>query len=175
MQIKFHPTGSLSGPRSWPILLLAGAVFLNGCSERNDPVVQRARQEAEVAQSYNSLGGTAWALLEGADLPLPQPDRAPTLQFAEDGKQLSGFAGVNRFSGTYVEGRRSIRLGPLTVTKMAGSPILMEAEQSFLQLLTGEMKFVRSGEILLLESSSGKSATFRRLSEAELAGSAEVP
>lgn len=144
-------------------LLLAFA--LSGCDNRqNDFQQSLARAEASYVKQ---LADTQWALLDASGIPAPTIQNAPRLNFAADGSTVSGFAGVNRFTGTYTEGRSSITFSELAVTKMAGSPQAMANELAFLAILSGEVDFVRSGNIMLIENDQQMSATFRLLSDLE--------
>lgn len=88
--------------------------------------------------------------LEGVDLaPLA---RAPEITLGADGT-LSGFAGVNRFSGRVEpEALRAgqLRAGPLAATRMAGPPEAMAVEDRLLALLTSALDWRREGAELTL-------------------------
>lgn len=112
---------------------------------------------AAAGGSSESPAGT-WKLvhLEGIDVTALR--RAPELTIGEDGA-LSGFAGVNRFSGQAEAEdlrRGQLRAGPLIATLMAGEPRAMEAESRFMALLgsplewrlsDGELALSRDGEV----------------------------
>jgi len=97
-----------------------------------------------------------WTLVELEGLDVSALARAPELTIGADGA-LSGFAGVNRFSGRAVpevlrEGQ--LLAGPLASTLMAGEPRAMEAEERFLAMLRTRLDWRRSeGELTLLQGS----------------------
>ena len=104
-----------------------------------------------------------WTLVELEGIDVGTLARAPELTIGADGA-LSGFAGVNRFSGRAVpedlrEGK--LHAGPLASTLMAGEPRAMEAEQRFLGLLGTRLDWRRSNaELTFLEGGAVK-ARFR--------------
>ena len=76
-----------------------------------------------------------WRLVELEGVDLSVLARAPELVIGPEGA-LSGFAGVNRFSGKadhamLDEGH--FEAGPMIASRMAGPPEAMEAEQRFLK------------------------------------------
>lgn len=79
-----------------------------------------------------------WELVELNGQPVSlEGSRAPSLDLANDGL-VAGLAGVNRFTGrTDAQGLREGRfdVGPLAVTKMAGSAELMAFERRYLAAL----------------------------------------
>ena len=62
----------------------------------------------------------------------PPADCMPTLTLAADGT-ASGFAGVNRWSGTCTSNGPTLAFGPLVSTRMGGPPERMELERKYLQ------------------------------------------
>jgi len=102
----------------------------------------RAAQEG----ARETPAGT-WRLVELAGSDVTALARAPELVIEADGK-LSGFAGVNRFSGRAVPeslAQGELLAGPLAVTRMAGEPQAMEVEQRFLELLGTRLEWRRRG------------------------------
>lgn len=87
--------------------------------------------------------------IEGRSLP---QGKAPTLDFGADGR-LTGFAGVNRFSGTFRPGEGSaIRLDPGAATRMAGPAPRMELENLLFRLLSTVRTYALRGDTLVLSS-----------------------
>ena len=101
--------------------------------------------------------------LEGAELgSLP---RAPEITLGADGA-LSGFAGVNRFSGrAEPEALHAgqLRTGPLAATRMAGPPAAMAVEARLFALLATALDWRREGAELTLRA---EGRTLVRLQEA---------
>ncbi len=77
-----------------------------------------------------------WQVASVSALSLPPDARRPTLQLDADSGQVSGFAGVNRFSGSYELGADYLSFGALGATRMGGPPELMVAEQIYLEALS---------------------------------------
>ena len=103
------------------------------------------------------LAGTNWTLrsLAGGDVTTP----SPTLSFEEAGR-VGGNAGVNRFGGeASIEGR-SLRLGPLMTTRMAGPPDRMELERRYLEALADTNRWSIVDGRLELFGPDGLLATF---------------
>ncbi len=78
----------------------------------------------------------AWQVASVSALSLPPGARRPTLQLDADRGQVSGFAGVNQFSGSYELGADYLSFGALAATRMAGPPEMMAAEQIYLEALS---------------------------------------
>lgn len=97
----------------------------------------------------------AWVLEELPGSPLldlAAGEATPSLSIDSDGA-LSGFAGVNRFTGRFdaaalAEGRLSA--GPLASTRMAGPPAAAAVEDAFLAALTGADGYRCDGATLVL-------------------------
>lgn len=62
-----------------------------------------------------------------------------TLSF--EGEKIYGFSGVNRYFGSFKLDGNKIEISNLAMTKMAGSPEAMRAEQGFIDLLNKTIKF----------------------------------
>jgi len=61
------------------------------------------------------------------------------------GKQATGSAGCNSFSASYKIKAERIEFGPLTSTRMACEPALMEQETRFLAILAAARSYTRYG------------------------------
>jgi heat shock protein HslJ len=117
--------------------------------------------------TMSNLAGD-WTLrqIRGADVSsmLPAGARAPTLTFASDG-HVSGFAGVNRASGsldTAALDQGRFTLSPMAVTKMAGLPQAMALEDKFLGSLN-EVNAARiQGDTLTLSKGNTPLLQFTR-------------
>jgi len=70
----------------------------------------------------------------------------------EKANQLTGFAGVNNYSGEYKVDGAKITVGPLASTKMAGDPALMEQETLFLAALGSAATYSLQGDKLELRN-----------------------
>lgn len=109
-----------------------------------------------------------WTIIsiQGEDVSalLPEGARSPSLQFSDEGG-LSGFAGVNRFSGSLnteklISGKWDV--GPMVSTKMAGPPELMELEQRILSALDSADAIVSTGGSVVLTSKGKESLALLR-------------
>lgn len=121
-------------------LLCLSAVAACGSSE----------PQPEPAPAPRAFG--QWELVELNGQTLVFNDRAPSLALAPDGK-VAGFAGINRFTGQAdLQGLREGRfdVGPLAMTKMAGSAEEMAFERRYLLALEGaERVELRDGKLEL--------------------------
>ena len=92
------------------------------------------------------------ALLDGSEWGFP--DAGDThVQFKE--KDVSGFAGCNRFRGTYTFDGGSLSFGPLATTRMACPPEKMETERKVLQILQAAKSAEASHKTLILKDATG--------------------
>lgn len=119
-----------------------------------------------------AITGPSWRLerFEAADAPPLDPSAPPTIRFGDDGR-VTGFAGVNRCSGSAVFGTVGalgevpLRFGPMATTRMAGPPERMAVEASFLAML-GKVRAARAASgadgarTLVLLDDDGPLATF---------------
>lgn len=92
-----------------------------------------------------SLAGSEWGFAEGRDT---------TIQFRE--KDVAGFAGCNRFRGTYTYADGKLALGPLATTRMACPPEQMETERKVLQVLDAAKAADATHKTLTLKNASGE-------------------
>lgn len=104
-----------------------------------------------------------WVITELAEADLDALARAPQVAIGADGT-LSGFSGVNRFSGKV--NVRELRRGhlvttPLVTTRMAGTTPAMDAETRFLQLLADPLDWSRDGAELVLARDGEELARLR--------------
>ena len=109
-----------------------------------------------------ALADTSWVYT-----PSKYDARPQTLVFENREGQLgvSGYAGVNRYSGTaMMSGRRSgtLTFSPLASTKMAGSPEANVQEQTFLESLAAVNQWERDGTRLTLMTTAGRTLMFER-------------
>ena len=96
--------------------------------------------------------------------PLPPGLRPITLTISDAG-DVSGNAGINRYSGTVDTGaweNREIVFGPLAVSRMAGPPAAMTAEAAYLGALDAVRTFRVEGGSLVLGGAAGELLRFER-------------
>ena len=106
----------------------------------------------------NQAANKEWTLktLNGKKVDVEKP---PTMKFARG--RLSIFGGINRLSGSYALVGKSVTMGEIASTKMAGDPALMELENNFAKALASVDGFHVRGNELELLSRGTVVATFR--------------
>lgn len=94
-----------------------------------------------------------WTLVSIEQQPLDSAalSSPPTLQLATADNRASGFAGCNRFAGTYKLSSGALEFGPLALTRMA-CPSGMEVENRFAAVLGRVRSYRMNGERLVLVS-----------------------
>ncbi len=80
-------------------------------------------------------------------------DAAPTIAFG-DGR-ASGWAGVNRFMGSYALEGATLTIGPLAMTRMAGPPERMEQESRLAAALEGPLAVAEGDGAIVLSGAAG--------------------
>ncbi len=104
------------------------------------------------APSGPGVPAGTWTVVELSAVDLAPLQRKPELELGADGA-LSGFSGVNRFSGRAELGALEEghwMAGPLAATRMAGPPEAMAAEARFFELLAAPLEWRRAGAELTL-------------------------
>jgi heat shock protein HslJ len=78
------------------------------------------------------LAETRWQLIEidGAT-PAVAEDKRPTLILSIGESRASGSGGCNRYSGSFRQGKRSLRFGPMMQTKIGCGGAINQSEQQF--------------------------------------------
>ncbi|MFD0834527.1 META domain-containing protein [Mariniflexile aquimaris] len=79
-------------------------------------------------------------------------DHNLTIAFDAETKQVSGFSGCNRFSGTYTVKKNTLKMGPLASTKMFCDHSKNNIETKLLELLSKVDTFKTNGDTLILAS-----------------------
>ena len=111
-----------------------------------------------------NLTETSWKLVELAGEPATSGagGKEPFLSFTEDGK-VSGFAGCNRFTGSFQNDEHDLSFSPLASTRMACAEG-MEQENRFLAMLAEVERYsIHASELALY---SGDEPTIARLKAA---------
>lgn len=110
-----------------------------------------------------SLEGLEWQLtqLEGAEIGKGTPEQLPFIRFDEAEKRADGFAGCNRFFGSYELDNEALKFGPLGATRMA-CPAEQEAvERAFLAALAATTELRLGDTTLRLLAGEKEVAAFR--------------
>ena len=75
-----------------------------------------------------------------------------TIAYDDETKQVSGFSGCNRFSGTYTIKKNSLKMGPLASTRMFCDDSKSNIETKLLEILSKVDTFKTNGDTLSLSS-----------------------
>lgn len=141
-----------------------GQIGGGGSGTVTDRTTESALRELAGEWRVESINGTAYAEMmpKGAitrrpsmkiDANSPSPD-------AVNARTVSGFAGVNRFSGR-LDGTNvatgTFGLSPVAMTKMAGPEASMKIEQAFAEALTKARMYTIADQRLTIKDDSGKS------------------
>ena len=119
------------------VVIALGVALLAGCTTANT----------------QALIGHEWRCTRIGSRTLSE-DRTPTLLMTDEGK-ASGFAGVNRWFGTYSVDGSTLKFGMLGMTRMAGPPDRMQLEQAYADALAAVTRWsVSSGRLQLSEDNA---------------------
>ena len=102
-----------------------------------------------------AVAGTEWELheLHGATAPLGAGGRRATIRFDADTARVAGFAGCNRYFGTYTLDSTALRFGAIGMTKMACAQG-MALEQQLSAALEATRRYqVADSELTLFDES----------------------
>jgi heat shock protein HslJ len=110
-----------------------------------------------------AVAGADWELRELAGQPAPTGagGRRATLRFEPDTARVAGFAGCNRYFGTYTLDGTALRFGPIGMTRMACAEG-MGLEQQLGAALEATRSYTLNGNELTLLGTSGPAARFER-------------
>ena len=110
-----------------------------------------------------AAAGADWELSELAGQPAPTGagGRRATLRFERDTARVTGFAGCNRYFGTYTLDGTALRFGPIGMTRMACAEG-MGLEQQLGAALEATRSYTLNGNDLTLLGTSGPAARFER-------------
>ena len=119
------------------VVIALGLALLAGCSTANT----------------QALIGHEWRCTRIGSRTLTE-DRTPTLLMTDEG-EASGFAGVNRWFGTYSVDGSTLKFGMMGMTRMAGPPDRMQLEQTYADALAAVTRWsVSSGRLQLSEDNA---------------------
>jgi len=119
------------------LLLVSLAVAATAC--------RRSDRGHAAALADGTLTGRQWTLVEldGQTIDASAAAQAPNLSLTSPDNQASGFAGCNRFTGSYEVAGNELHFGPLAATRMACATG-MELEDKYLAAL-GAVRQYRLG------------------------------
>jgi|GEM_PF-1407993 len=128
--------------------LLLSALFamalLGGCKTESPWVKEEIKEQTDPV----SLRGAKWNCLSIDSIALNN-NQPLTIEFGADGN-VSGFSGINRFSGSFTAGTGALAFGPFVATQIGGSPESRASEQRYLQALAKVKGFSLQGGLLRL-------------------------
>lgn len=112
-----------------------------------------------------SIEDVTWQLDEVAGKkaqPVPADGRAAHFVLGSADKRVSGYGGVNQFSGTYELDGKLLRFGPTAMTRRAGPEPLMTQEFNLTQAMTNTRSWRAAGlrRIELIDASGAALARF---------------
>jgi heat shock protein HslJ len=124
---------------------------------------QPSRTASSDAAFRSSVAGVDWELMElnAKTASAGAGGRRATIRFDADSARVSGFAGCNRFSGSYTLNGDSLRFGPLVMTRMACTDG-MELEHDLSAALEATRRYELSSTQLKLFGPSKAIARFSR-------------
>ena len=104
-----------------------------------------------------------WYLVALGSTPLDLAnDKRPTLRLDSEGSRASGFAGCNRFSGSYTLTGEHVKFGPMAATKMYCEQA-QAVEDRYLAALGSVVSWSVAADALTLSSDTGPVLRFREL------------
>lgn len=131
------------------VAAVAIAMLMHACSSEPAWV----KQEKEAQRSPASLQGQRWVCV-GLDAKGAEPREPLSLEFLPEGR-LQGFAGINRFGGSWTAGEGVLEIGSLAATKMGGPEPLMDLERRYLDALSRTRGFSLQSGLLRLKDGGG--------------------
>ena len=149
--------------RSSLAVLIALLSLSPGCQRpEQTPPSDSVAPSASVTPTALPITDRDWALsmLGVQTNPMGNGDRAPTLRLESATGRASGFAGCNRFSGSYTLSGDSLSFGPLISTKMACAQG-NDVEVSYLAALGNVRTFTVADSVLTLRGADAPVAIFR--------------
>ena len=139
-----------SGSRNVALALVCAMMLgLTGCAEMTS---------APGAEQGVELGATYWRLVAVDDTQVPPGGgrRDPHIQFDPEKKRVTGYSGINIFSGGYdVTGDR-LRMSQMASTRRAGPPEKMRLESAFMNALSATRSYRVNGDALEFLDANGQ-------------------
>jgi heat shock protein HslJ len=159
--MRLRPTPGVSfpalGARRTAVLVLLLPLVVGALGCRRPPT------SAGPADFRAAASGAEWELKELAGQPAPTGvgGRRATLRFESDTARVAGFAGCNRYFGTYTVDGTALRFGAIGMTRMACAEG-MGLEQQLGAALEATRSYTLNASQLTLLGSNGPVARFER-------------
>jgi len=117
------------------------------------------------SESVNNLRETSWQLvtIKEKNVGSITVDDNSKISISFTKNRVSGFSGVNRYSGSYSTNNDSISFSELSVSLMSGSRSAMDAEERFLRILRSAKKVKADKNTMTLENAKGDTLTFKNI------------
>ena len=117
------------------------------------------------SESVNNFRETSWQLvtIKEKNVGSITVDDNSKISISFTKNRVSGFSGVNRYSGSYSTNNDSISFSELSVSLMSGSRSAMDAEERFLRILRSAKKVRADKNTMTLENAKGDTLTFKNL------------
>jgi len=128
------------------LLFLAGFALVN--------LRNMGEDAANSIPTAAELSASAWRPSHIGEMAL-DADTSLYVQFEADGK-LGGFAGCNRFFGSYELSGNAISIGPLGATRKACASPIMSFELSFMEALQLAATAARADQRIALRNDQGQ-------------------
>lgn len=137
------------------ITLLPMALLLLLCASVSCTV-----QPSNFTQEKDNIKDAYWVLLsvEGQDVEVLNDTRTAYIRLEENEKDVDGFTGCNKISGSYTLSGEQLQLSELSTTRMACPD--MEAENRLMNALRRVNNYKLSGDLLTLFDGEKAVATF---------------
>ena len=115
-----------------------------------------------------TIEDTTWALLElnGKTIEVAVKDKAPYLELNSKKASAYGFAGCNRFFGSYETSGKNLKFGAMGATRMA-CPEGMDEEQELFTVLSATTRYEIHGSKLMLFADKALVARFEARAPSE--------
>ena len=128
-------------------------------------IISNAHPWKKKSSSVNNLKDTSWQLvtLKEKNVGSITVDDNSKISISFTKNRVSGFSGVNRYSGSYSTNNDSISFSELSVSLMSGSRSAMDAEERFLRILRSAKKVRADKNTMTLENAKGDTLTFKNL------------
>jgi heat shock protein HslJ len=122
------------------------------------------------SQDGAALEGVQWTLTASSETGADLADLGISARF--DGTSMTGFSGVNTYSGAYTAGDDgAFEAGPFASTMMAGPDLAMAAETAYMKLVDAANKYGVVDGKLTLTTPDGKTLSYEAAPPFVLGGS----